>query len=189
MTCTPGPNNILVMLSGARFGILRTFPLVLGIAFGIGIQLVAIGIGMKQIFHVYPQFQFILSLISFIYIIWLAWKIASSGPLNIELEQKPSMGFVQGAIFQWINPKAWIIAISTIATYISFNSHLSDLINAALILMLVSIPCVAIWAVGGIFLRQFLIKPIFALTFNITMAITLLIAVLPAALQIMNIVI
>ena len=77
MTCTPGPNNILVMLSGARFGILRTFPLVLGIAFGIGIQLVAIGIGMKQIFHVYPQFQFILSLISFIYIIWLAWKIAS----------------------------------------------------------------------------------------------------------------
>lgn len=186
MTCTPGPNNTLVMLSGARFGIAKTFPLVFGIGFGVGVQLLAIGVGLNQVFLAFPQFQFILSLIGSAYIIWLAWKIASSGPLNIALEQKPSMGFLQGVLFQWINPKAWIISISTITTYFSFKSHLSDIINAALILMLVSILCAGIWAVGGIFLRKFLMKPIFALTFNVTMAIALLIAVLPAALQLMK---
>lgn len=186
MTCTPGPNNTLVMLSGARFGIVKTFPLVFGIAFGIAIQLLAIGVGLNKFFLAFPKFQFILSLIGSAYIIWLAWKIASSGPLNIALEQKPSMGFLQGVLFQWINPKAWIISISTITTYFSFKSHLNDIIHAALILMLVSIPCVGIWAIGGIFLRKLLMKPIFALTFNITMAIALLIAVLPAALQLMS---
>ncbi|MBK5646572.1 MAG: LysE family translocator, partial [Acinetobacter sp.] len=107
-------------------------------------------------------------------------------PLNIELEQKPSMGFLQGALFQWVNPKAWIISISTIATYFALNHHVSDILYAALILMVISIPCVGVWAVGGLFLRQYLMKPRFALSFNITMAIALLAAVLPAALKLIN---
>ena len=174
------------MLSGARFGISKTLPLVLGIAFGVAVQLFAIGIGLNQVFLALPQLQFILSLIGTAYILWLAWKIASSGPLNIELEQKPSMGFLQGALFQWVNPKAWIISISTIATYFALNHHVSDILYAALILMVISIPCVGVWAVGGLFLRQYLMKPRFALSFNITMAIALLVAVLPAALKLMN---
>ena len=120
------------------------------------------------------------------YILWLAWKIASSGPLNIELEQKPSMGFLQGALFQWVNPKAWIISISTVSTYFALNPPVSEIIYAALILMLVSIPCVGIWAVSGLFLRQHLIKPQFAFIFNITMAIALLVSVLPTALRLMS---
>ena len=186
MTCTPGPNNALVMLSGARVGIRKTLPLVLGIAFGVAVQLFAIGIGLNQVFLALPQLQFILSLIGTAYILWLAWKIASSGPLNIELEQKPSMGFLQGALFQWVNPKAWIISISTIATYFALNHHVSDILYAALILMMVSIPCVGVWAVGGLFLRQYLMKPRFALSFNIMMAIALLVAVLPATLKLIN---
>ena len=186
MTCTPGPNNALVMLSGARFGISKTLPLVLGIAFGVAVQLFAIGIGLNQIFLTLPQLQFILGFIGFMYILWLAWKIASSGPLNIELEQKPSMGFLQGALFQWANPKAWIISISTVSTYFALNPPVSDIFYAALILMGVSIPCVGVWAIGGLFLRQYLMKPRFALSFNITMAIALLAAVLPAALKLMN---
>ncbi len=79
MTCTPGPNNPLVMLSGARFGISKTLPLVLGIAFGVAVQLFAIGIGVNQVFLALPQLQFILSLIGTAYMLWLAWKIASSG--------------------------------------------------------------------------------------------------------------
>ena len=150
------------------------------------VQLFAIGIGLNQVFLALPKLQFILSLIGTAYILWLAWKIASSGPLNIELEQKTSMGFLQGALFQWINPKAWIISISTIATYFALNHHVSDILYAALILMLVSIPCVGVWAIGGLCLRQYLMKPRFALSFNLTMAIALLVAVLPAALKLMN---
>ncbi|RGD92727.1 LysE family translocator [Acinetobacter sp. SWAC57] len=186
MTSTPGPNNALVILSGARFGIYKTVPLILGIAFGVAVQLFTIGIGLNQIFLTLPQLQFILGFIGFIYILWLAWKIASSGPLNIELEQKPSMGFLQGALFQWVNPKAWIISISTVSTYFALNPPVSEIIYATLILMLVSIPCVGIWAVSGLFLRQHLIKPQFAFIFNITMAIALLVSVLPTALRLMS---
>lgn len=186
MTSTPGPNNALVILSGARFGIYKTVPLILGIAFGVAVQLFTIGIGLNQIFLTLPQLQFILGFIGFMYILWLAWKIASSGPLNIELEQKPSMGFLQGALFQWVNPKAWIISISTVSTYFALNPPVSEIIYAALILMLVSIPCVGIWAVSGLFLRQHLIKPQFAFIFNITMAIALLVSVLPTALRLMS---
>lgn len=186
MTSTPGPNNALVILSGARFGIYKTVPLILGIAFGVAVQLFTIGIGLNQIFLTLPQLQFILGFIGFIYILWLAWKIASSGPLNIELEQKPSMGFLQGALFQWVNPKAWIISISTVSTYFALNPPVSEIIYAALILMLVSIPCVGIWAVSGLFLRQHLIKHQFAFIFNITMAIALLVSVLPTALRLMS---
>ncbi|WP_291374609.1 LysE family translocator [Acinetobacter sp. UBA6720] len=186
MTSTPGPNNALVILSGARFGIYKTVPLILGIAFGVAVQLFTIGIGLNQIFLTLPQLQFILGFIGFMYILWLAWKIASSGPLNIELEQKPSMGFLQGALFQWVNPKAWIISISTVSTYFALNPPVSEIIYAALILMLVSIPCVGIWAVSGLFLRQHLIKPQFAFIFNLTMAIALLVSVLPTALRLMS---
>lgn len=186
MTSTPGPNNALVILSGARFGIYKTVPLILGIAFGVAVQLFTIGIGLNQIFLTLPQLQFILGFIGFMYILWLAWKIASSGPLNIELEQKPSMGFLQGALFQWVNPKAWIISISTVSTYFALNPPVSEIIYAALILMLVSIPCVGIWAVSGLFLRQHLIKHQFAFIFNITMAIALLVSVLPTALRLMS---
>lgn len=186
MTSTPGPNNALVILSGARFGIYKTVPLILGIAFGVAVQLFTIGIGLNQIFLTLPQLQFILGFIGFMYILWLAWKIASSGPLNIELEQKPSMSFLQGALFQWANPKAWIISISTVSTYFALNPPVSEIIYAALILMLVSIPCVGIWAVSGLFLRQHLIKPQFAFIFNITMAIALLVSVLPTALRLMS---
>jgi threonine/homoserine/homoserine lactone efflux protein len=183
MTSTPGPNNALVMLSGARFGLKKTFPLILGIACGVALQLIAIGLGLNQIFQWFPILQLLFSLIGTAYILWLAWKIATSGPLQMRLEEKPSLGFVQGAMFQWVNPKAWIMSISTIATYFAVNHQFSAILYAALILLLISIPCVGIWAVAGKLLRRLLMQPKFALIFNVTMALALLLAVLPACLQ------
>lgn len=183
MTSTPGPNNALVMLSGARFGLKKTLPLILGIACGVALQLIAIGMGLNQMFLWFPKLQLLLSLIGTAYILWLAWKIAMSGPLQIKLEEKPSMGFVQGAIFQWVNPKAWIMSISTIATYFAVNHQFSAIVYAALILLLISIPCVGIWAVAGKFLRRLLMQPKFSFIFNLSMALALLVAVLPACLQ------
>ena len=183
MTSTPGPNNALVMLSGARFGLKKTLPLILGIACGVALQLIAIGLGLNQIFQWFPILQLLFSLIGTAYILWLAWKIATSGPLHMRLEEKPSLGFVQGAMFQWVNPKAWIMSISTIATYFAVNHQFSAILYAALILLLISIPCVGIWAVAGKLLRRLLMQPKFALIFNVTMALALLLAVLPACLQ------
>ncbi|WP_228155342.1 LysE family translocator [Acinetobacter sp. ACNIH2] len=179
MTSTPGPNNALVLISGARFGLQKTLPLILGIAFGVAFQLMVIGLGLHQVFLHFPQFQSILSLIGSAYILWLAWKIASSGPLNARLDEKPAMGFLQGAVFQWLNPKAWMMSISTVSTYFAASQQFIDITYAALILMLISIPCVGIWAIAGKFLRQLLIQAKFAFIFNLSMAIALLIAVLP----------
>jgi threonine/homoserine/homoserine lactone efflux protein len=183
MTSTPGPNNALVLMSGARFGLQKTLPLIIGIAFGVAFQLMAIGLGLHQMFLYFPQFQCILSLIGSAYIIWLAWKIASSGPLAMSLDEKPAMGFLQGAVFQWVNPKAWMMSISTIASYFAVSHQFNEIGYAALILMLISIPCVGIWAIAGKFLRQLLMHPPFALIFNLSMAIALLIAVLPTCFQ------
>ena len=183
MTSTPGPNNALVMLSGARFGLKKTLPLILGIACGVALQLIAIGMGLNQVFQWFPALQLLFSLIGTAYLLRLAWKIAMSGPLQITLEEKPAMGFVQGAIFQWVNPKAWIMSISTIATYFAVNHQFSAIVYAALILLLISIPCVGIWAVAGKFLRRLLMQPKFACIFNLSMALALLLAVLPACIQ------
>lgn len=183
MTSTPGPNNALVLISGARFGLQKTLPLIMGIAFGVAFQLMAIGLGLHQIFLHFPQLQFILSLIGSAYILWLAWKIASSGPLNTRLDEKPAMGFLQGAVFQWLNPKAWMMSISTISTYFATSQQSTDIAYAALILMLISIPCVGIWAIAGKILRQLLMQVKFAFIFNLSMAIALLIAVLPVCFQ------
>lgn len=185
MTSTPGPNNALVILSGARFGIYKTVPLILGIAFGVAVQLFTIGIGLNQIFLTLPQLQFILGFIGFMYILWLAWKIASSGPLNIELEQKPSMGFLQGALFQWVNPNMDHLYQHSLDLFCFKSSCQRDHLcrpdfNVGFV------PCVGIWAVSGLFLRQHLIKPQFAFIFNITMAIALLVSVLPTALRLMS---
>ena len=170
MTCTPGPNNALVMLSGARFGISKTLPLVLGIAFGVAVQLFAIGIGLNQVFLALPQLQFILSLIGTAYILWLAWKIASSGPLNIELEQKPSMGFLQGALFQWVNPKAWMMGVNTAILFLPSGSGWWTAASLALVCIAVNLPCVAVWAVAGDRLRHRLHDPLALRAFNLSMA-------------------
>jgi threonine/homoserine/homoserine lactone efflux protein len=114
MTITPGPNNTFVMISGAKFGIWKTIPLILGIAIGLGLQLIALGMGLNKIFELIPEINIILSILGSSYIIWLAWKIATSGTLKIDITEKPSMGFIEGAIFQWLNPKAWIFSISII---------------------------------------------------------------------------
>ncbi len=183
MTSTPGPNNAFVMISGARFGIWKTIPLILGISIGVGLQLLALGIGINQIFNFIPELHLILSIIGSLYIVWLAWKIASSGTLEINQDRKPSMGFIEGAIFQWINPKAWIISISTVTTYFSMESNFLEIFFAALVLIFITIPCVGIWAVAGTFLRKLLMNIRYARIFNLSMSIALLMAVLPTTIK------
>lgn len=183
MTSTPGPNNALVMISAARFGLSKTVPLILGIAIGVGLQLMAIAIGLNRLFEIMPKFQLMLSIFGTLYMIWLAWRIASSGPLQLDQHAKPAMGFIAGALFQWLNPKAWIISISAVSTYLSNKHHMIEIALAALILVLISIPCVGVWSIGGIFLRKLLTSPKYAFIFNIVMSIALLMAVLPTAIQ------
>lgn len=184
MTGTPGPNNAMVLVSGARVGIWRTMPLVSGIALGVGLQFVVLGLGLGALFDAMPGFHTALGVVGAGYILWLAWKIATSGPLELHQNSRPPMGFLGGAAFQWINPKAWAISISAAATYVPVDNHVLNLCLAAAVLTIVSIPCVGTWAAGGAAFRRVLTRPKVALTFNICMSAILVVATLPAILRI-----
>ena len=180
MTGTPGPNNAMVLVCGARAGVLRSIPLVSGIALGVGLQFAVLGLGLGALFEAVPGFHMALGILGAGYILWLAWKIATSGPLELHQDTRPPMGLIGGAAFQWINPKAWALPISAAATYIPVENHTLNLSIAAALLATVTIPCVGIWAVAGVALRRVLTRPNLALTFNIGMSIILMLATMPA---------
>lgn len=158
-------------------------PLVLGIATGVGLLLAAMGFGLGAALNTIPGFRIMLRIAGAAYIVWLAFRIATSGPLRVDDTTRPSMGFFGGVAFQWINPKAWAVTISSAAIYIPPQDHASNVILAAFVLTVVSIPCVGIWAIGGVALRQTLTHPKLALAFNLATAFILVLTTIPVMLS------
>ncbi|MEM7615948.1 MAG: LysE family translocator, partial [Pseudomonadota bacterium] len=114
---TPGPNNIMLMTSGANFGFRRTIPHMLGVGLGFCLMIVLVGFGLAAIFETYPVARMILKGLSVVYMLWLAWKIAhASAPTQQGGEGTP-ITFLQAALFQWVNPKAWAMALSAVTLY------------------------------------------------------------------------
>jgi threonine/homoserine/homoserine lactone efflux protein len=105
MTGTPGPNNAMALAAGVKVGFWRSMPLVSGIAIGVGLQLIAIGIGLGTVFVAFPTMHKLLQIGGSIYLLWLALRIARSGPIRSDNSERPPMGFLGAAAFQWINPR------------------------------------------------------------------------------------
>lgn len=183
MTGTPGPNNAMVLVSGAKVGVARTMPLVIGIALGVSLQFVLLGLGLGSVFDAMPVLHTVLGVIGAAYILWLSWRIATSGPLKISEDGRPPMGILAGASFQWINPKAWALSISASATYVPVENHVLNLSLAGAMLAVLSILCVGVWAIGGVALRQILTRPNYSLAFNISMSVILILTTMPAILR------
>ncbi|MDR6236916.1 LysE family translocator [Pseudomonas oryzihabitans] len=179
MTATPGPNNALVLASGAHLGVRRTLPLILGIALGVGLQLALLGLGLGVVLDALPGLQRLLGVLGLTYLLLLAWRIATSGPVRLDAEPSRHPGLLGGAAFQWLNPKAWTLSISAAATYIPVENHGLNVPLAAGLLATISIPCVGVWAVAGSALRNWLTEPRRAQAFNLAMATLLLLATLP----------
>lgn len=173
MTGTPGPNNIMSLTSGARVGFLHSIPMVLGTAIGIGLQLLAVGFGLGAIFDKIPEFHTILGIGGSLYLLWLAYHIARSGPMRFDDTDQGSIGFIGGAMFQWVNPKAWAITTSAATLYVPMSNYTANIIIAAAIITLIALPCVGAWALGGTVLKRFLQQPCYARIFNIAAALLL----------------
>lgn len=178
-TITPGPNNLMVMASGANFGFRRTLPHMFGIAIGFAVMTLLVGVGLIQIFDRYPVTHQILTVLSVVYLLWLAWKIANASPPDgkVNADARP-MTALQAALFQWVNPKAWSMALSAITIYASDHS-LTAIGIVAGAFMLVCIPCVSVWTVMGQQLRRLLTNPLRLRVFNWTMAGLLVASLLP----------
>jgi len=108
---TPGPNNMMLLASGANFGFRRTILHILGISAGLGVMVVAMGWGLSGVFRTFPMLHEILKWAGAAYMLWLAWKIATATGINDKSATGQPMTFLEAAAFQWLNPKAWAMAL------------------------------------------------------------------------------
>ncbi|MCK8483155.1 LysE family translocator [Aliiroseovarius sp. S2029] len=175
---TPGPNNLMLMASGANFGFQRTIPHMLGIGIGFTFMIVLVGAGLMTLFDLYPISYTILKAGSVIYLLWLAWKIAhASEPGSGKTDGTP-MTFLQAAAFQWVNPKAWAMALTAISVYAP-SRDMGAVMLVAVIFGIVNLPSVSIWTVLGQKIRVILTNPVRLRSFNVTMALLLVATLFP----------
>ncbi len=174
---TPGPNNLMLMASGANFGFQRTIPHMLGIALGFIFMIFLVGIGLIQIFEAFPETYTILKISSSLYLLYLAWKIANSAPLqtasDTDVTRAKPFTFLQAALFQWVNPKAWTMGMTSIATYSVQDRPFMSVLFICGAFFVVNFPAVATWALAGTKIKQFLNSPLKTRIFNISAAILL----------------
>ncbi|SFR43521.1 LysE family translocator [Litoreibacter janthinus] len=175
---TPGPNNLMLMASGANFGFRRSIPHMLGITLGFTLMVFLVGIGLVQVFDLYPVTHLILKLISAAYMTWLAWKIANAAPPKKGEVGGTPMTFLQAAAFQWVNPKAWAMALTAITLYAPDRS-LYAVAFVALIFGAVNGPSVSTWTILGQQLRRLLTNPVRLRLFNFAMAGLLIASLYP----------
>jgi threonine/homoserine/homoserine lactone efflux protein len=176
---TPGPNNLMLMSSGANFGFKRTLPHMLGVGLGFTLMVVLVGLGIIQLFDTYPFSYQILKVISVAYLLYLAYKIAMSGSSIESGEAKVApMSFIQAVLFQWVNPKAWTMALTAISVYAPSKS-VPAIVFVALIFGAVNLPCISSWTALGQKIQGFLTNNRRLRTFNFTMASLLVLSLYP----------
>lgn len=170
---TPGPNNMMLMASGANFGLRRTIPHALGVGAGFTLMIILVGLGLIRIFDIYPALNILLKIASTVYLLWLAWKIANAAPPDGTGDARGvPMTFVQAVMFQWVNPKAWSMALSAIALYAP-DRNLHAILFVAAVFGLINLPSTSLWAIMGTALRGWLSQPFRLRAFNWTMALLL----------------
>ncbi len=176
---TPGPNNLMLLASGANFGFRRTVPHMFGISIGFSIMVMLVGVGLMGVFEAFPITYTVLKIVSITYLIYLAWKIATSLPPEEKNERTGvPFSFIQAALFQWVNPKAWAMALTAISVYATDRS-LSAIVLVAIVFGLVNLPVISLWVTLGKGLRLFLQDRTHLRFFNYGMAILLVASVVP----------
>lgn len=177
---TPGPNNIMITTSGLNFGWRASMPHFWGICLGFPTMFLAVGFGLGFILEQYPLVHTFIKILGILYLLYLAWLTANATSISIGEKVSKPLTFLQAALFQWINPKAWLSATSAIAAYAQTDHNLKlQIISMALVFLLVAIIAVAVWLFMGVSLQKLIHKPRLLKTFNITMALLLVISVLP----------
>jgi len=180
-TCvTPGPNNTMIMTSGLNYGIQRSLPHYLGIILGFPAMVVAVGLGLASLFEQYAVLHLLLKVAGASYLTFLAWKIASAPVSDLSVTEGKPFTFLQAAAFQWVNPKAWVLAVGATATYTVVGSDYSlQVLVIAIIFLVFGAPCIMLWLWFGASLKRLLQKPESVKYFNYAMATLLMLSLLP----------
>lgn len=183
MAFTPGPNNIMLAASGVNFGFARTVPHMVGVSIGFVVLMLACGAGLGVAFTLVPSLHVALKVAGAAYMLWLAWKVATAHQTRDE-DRGPArpLTFWQAALFQWVNPKGLVAALSAVAIYVRPGHERQDLLIMLIVFGLVTAGSVATWAGFGVALRRLLRDPRHARVFNGTMALLLVASIVPMVL-------
>ena len=179
-TLTPGPNNTMLMASGVNFGMRRTLRHLAGVQVGFGILLLAVGLGLHAVMAQFPGFYDALRFAGAAYMLVIAWKLATAQSASADV-QRPTqpMGFWAAVAFQWVNPKAWVMAVTFMRTCPPAQAGLAQIAPLVLLFILLGGPCSAVWAGFGSAMRSFLQDPKRLRIFNVTMALALVASLYP----------
>jgi threonine/homoserine/homoserine lactone efflux protein len=178
---TPGPNNTLLLLSGAHWGFRKSLPLLLGIPAGFSLFLFAVGMGLGKAFAAWPVLHVVLKTGSVLYLLFLAWKLARAGsPNNPGAGGAKPVSFFSAVSFQFINPKAWLMAVSAMSVYVPPGEPpLIPVLTVTCVFVVVAIPALLAWFFFGTTLARFLTNPRRVMVFNLLMAVLLVLSIVP----------
>jgi threonine/homoserine/homoserine lactone efflux protein len=180
---TPGPNNLMLLASGVNFGFRRSLPHMFGIGIGFTLMLAVVGLGLGGAILAVPLLYIVLKVVSIAYLFWLAFMLATSGSLGVADSGGRPMRFHEAALFQWINPKAWAMALTASAVYTRPEAIVASAATVALVFGAINLPTVGIWAAFGTLLRGVLADPARLRVFNLVMAGLLIASILPFAFE------
>lgn len=179
---TPGPNNMMLMASGANFGLRRTLPHLFGVALGFVFMLVLVGAGVARVLEASPLLGELLRWACVLMLVRLAFTLArAGGPEQAAAAGASPLTFLQAAGFQWVNPKAWAMALTAVGAYAPSAEPIA-LVLVALVFGLVNLPSTGLWAVLGVQVRGLLASPARLRAFNLLMAGLLMVSGIPAVL-------
>lgn len=184
MAFTPGPNNIMIMTSGLNHGVRASVPHLAGISIGVPAMFIAVGLGLREIFLRYPQLHIAIKIIGVLYLIYLSWQIARASAVESKQGLAAPLTFLQSMLFQWVNPKSWLISGTTVAAFTVVGTELlSQILLIALVFLFAAFISSGTWLLFGMSLQKLLKKRRYRHVFNITMAVLLLLSVLPITLK------
>jgi threonine/homoserine/homoserine lactone efflux protein len=177
---TPGPNNIMLMTTGLNFGFARAQPHVFGVSFGFPLMVLLIGLGLGAVFDAYPAMYTVLKFGGAAYLLYLAWKIATAGPVK----ETGAVGgrpitFLQAAAFQWVNPKGWVMAVASVTTYAAILAFPYNVVLIAAIFAVLGTFSAWTWTIFGSWLSRFITSAKAIRTFNLVMAVLLVASLYP----------
>ncbi len=177
---TPGPNNLMLLASGVNFGFTRTMPHAFGIGFGFLSLLFAVGFGLGAVLTAVPALHVVLKIAGGAYLLYLAWRIAMSRTMASDRDANARpITFLEAAAFQWVNPKAWVMAVTAMAVYTNPDAPFLSVVIIAVAFATVNVPSVSTWAGFGVALRGFLADPVRLKWFNIAMGVLLAATLVP----------
>jgi threonine/homoserine/homoserine lactone efflux protein len=180
-TCgTPGPNNTLVMASGASYGFRRSLPAVIGINTGFPVMVMVIGLGLGGFLQRWPVVLDVLRPIGVGYLFYLAYRIATAPVGRERVSAGAPLSFLRSALFQFVNPKAWVMVVGAIITFSSRNEPLLlQILLIAVIFVVFGAPCTTAWCLAGAGLHRAIRRPIQLRLVNVVLAGLLVLSVIP----------